>query len=194
MKCFSAIFGFAAATSCSAFVAPATHSAPRATLALDASILDTLSSLEGPGQVWGAEGIAVGKEESDFKGHDGLGQFVQRLQSSGVAAALQGPGPFTVFAPTDSAIEAYEQMKGPVDASVCNYCIVQGLVPSSALSSAPLTTLQGDSLTYGRRFRKDFVNDAIVGEKTFGPYADFPTDVQCDNGVIHTVGICLSPN
>lgn len=69
-----------------------------------------------------------------------------------------------------------------------------GAVPSSGLSSAPLTTLQGSSITYGRRFRKDFVDDAIVGEKTFGQFNDFPTDVQCDNGVIHTVGIMLAPN
>jgi uncharacterized surface protein with fasciclin (FAS1) repeats len=85
-------------------------------------------------------------------------------------------------------------MKGPVDANVLNYCIVPGNIPSSSLASAPLTTLQGGSLTYGRRFRKDFVNDAIVGEKTFGPYNNYPTDVTCDNGVIHVIGIVLSPN
>ena len=161
---------------------------------LSASILDTIATLEGPGQVWGAEGIEVGKEESDLKGYDNFGLFAQRLQSTGVAQALSGPGPFTVFAPTDTAIQSYEAMKGPVDANVLNYCIVPGNIASSALSSAPLTTLQGSALTYGRRFRKDFVDDAIVGEKTFGRFSDFPTDVACDNGVIHAVGIMLAPN
>jgi uncharacterized surface protein with fasciclin (FAS1) repeats len=187
----------AAAAPCSAFAptfkAPGRRAASGA-FALDANIVDTLATLEGPGQVWGAEGIAVGKEESDFKGSDNFGLFVQRLRSTGVAGTLQGPGPFTVFAPTDSAVESYEKTKGPLDANVINYCIVPGSVPSGSLSSAPLATLQGGALTYGRRFRKDFVNDAIVGEKTFGPYADFPTDVACDNGVVHGIGLVLSPN
>lgn len=189
---FSATILAIAATSCSAF-APSAHSS-RAAFALDASIVDTLATLEGPGQVWGADGIAVGKEESDFKGFDGFTKFSALLQSTGVAATLQGPGPFTVFAPTDSAIGAYEATVGPVDAAVLSCSIVSGSIPSSSLASSPLQTLAGTQLTYGRRFRKDFVDDAIIGEKTFGPFADFPIDVACDNGIIHSVGIMLIPN
>jgi hypothetical protein len=37
------------------------------------------------------------------------------------------------------------------------------------------------------------VDDSILGEKTFGAFSDFPVDVACDNGVIHAVGIQLSP-
>ena len=129
-----------------------------------------------------------------FDSYDNFSKFTSLLQSTGVAATLQGPGPFTVFAPTDSAIDAYEATKGPIDGNALAYCIVNGNVPSSALSSAPLDTLMGSPLTYGRRFRKDFVNDAIVGEKTFGAYNDFPTDVACDNGVIHAIGIMVTPN
>jgi uncharacterized surface protein with fasciclin (FAS1) repeats len=160
--------------------------------ALNADIMSTLSSLEGPGQVWGAEGIAVGKEESDFRGFDNFALFTARLQSTGVAQTLAGPGPFTVFAPTDTAIESYERMTGPVDAAVLQYCIVPGALSSSAVSNQPLTTLQGTALTYSRKFRKDFVNDAILGEKTFGQFSDFPIDVACDNGVVHSIGIMLS--
>jgi len=158
---------------------------------LDASIVDTLATLEGPGQVWGAEGIAVGKEESDFKAYDNFGKFVARLQSTGVAQTLAGPGPYTVFAPTDSAVESYEARNGPITAAAINYCIVPGNIASSALSTTPLTNLAGSTLKYGRRFRKDFVEDSIIGEKTFGPFNDFPIDVKCDNGVIHAVGLML---
>lgn len=193
---FTSILLALATPLCTAFApsAPSSSKTTRASLVLGASVLDTLNQLEGPGQVWGAEGINVGKEESDFKGFDGFQKFVSLLQSTGVAQALQGPGPFTVFAPTNSAIETYEQNVGPIDGNALAYCIVQGSVPSSALGSANLQTLSGGTLTYGRRFRKDFINDAIVGEKTFGRFADFPTDVTCDNGVIHSVGIMLSPN
>jgi uncharacterized surface protein with fasciclin (FAS1) repeats len=170
------------------------HSAFVRTSALDANVVDTLATLQGPGQVWGADGIAVGKEESELKGYDNFGLFRARLQSTGVAATLAGPGPFTVFAPTDTAILTYEKMVGPVDASVCSYCIVPGQLSSSAISTSPLATLHGKAIAYSRKFRKDFVNDAIVGEKTFGAFSDFPTDVACDNGVVHSIGLVLSPN
>jgi uncharacterized surface protein with fasciclin (FAS1) repeats len=161
---------------------------------LNANIVDTLASLQGPGQVWGADGIDVGMGEADLKGYDNFELFSARLASTGVAATLQGAGPFTVFAATDTAIQTYETLTGgPITADVLNYCIVPGAVASSAVSSNPLTTVQGESLTYSRKFRKDFVDDAILGEKTFGGFSDFPVDVACDNGVIHTVGIMTSP-
>ena len=43
--------------------APATAAAP----AGRANLVGTLGTLEGPGQVWGADGIAVGKEEDNLK-------------------------------------------------------------------------------------------------------------------------------
>jgi uncharacterized surface protein with fasciclin (FAS1) repeats len=178
--------------SASAFVPITTSNKARVnSVALDASIVDTLRTLQGPGQVWGAEGIAVGKEESDFRGYDNFGKLSALLQSTGVAQALSGPGPFTIFAPTDSAIETYEANKGPVTGNVLAMSVVNGAVTSANLATSPLVTLSGATLQYKRQFRKDFVNDAIVGEKTFGAFDNFPTDVYCDNGVIHAVGIML---
>jgi uncharacterized surface protein with fasciclin (FAS1) repeats len=161
---------------------------------MNANIVDTLADLQGPGQVWGADGIAQDKGEAELKGYDNLGLFSARLASTGVADTLKGAGPFTVFAMTDPAIETYEGLIGPVNADVLKYCIVPGKISASAVSSATLTTLQGKAISYSRKFRKDFVDDAILGEKTFGPFADYPIDVACDNGVIHTIGIALSPD
>jgi len=177
----------AAATPVAATAAP-----PATAAGGGGDIMGTLQGLEGPGQVWGADGIEVGKEESDLKGYDNFGIFVQRLQSSGVANDLAGPGPFTVFAPTDTAIQTYEKMIGPFDAAVCKLHIVSGNVASSSVGTADLSSIGGQKLVYKRAFRKDFVNDVIIGEKTFGPFSDFPTDVACSNGVIHTVGISMA--
>jgi hypothetical protein len=187
---FSAVIFAAAATSAAAF-APSAN--VRASTMLDASITDTLASLEGPGQVWGADGIAVGKEEAELRGYDNFALFSARLASTGVAATLAGPGPFTVFAPTDTAIQSYETTVGPFDAAVANYCIVAGQISAGAVASTPLATLQGGSIAYSRKFRKDFVDDAILGEKTFGQFSDFPIDVACDNGVIHSIGMVITP-
>jgi hypothetical protein len=155
-------------------------------------VVSTLRSLQGPGQVWGADGIAVGKEESDLKGYENFGKFVSLLESTGVAAELAGAGPFTIFAPTDPALESYELLRGPVDARVLKMHIVPGLISSKDVSSADLTSLGGEKLTYRYAVRKNFVNDAIIGEKTFGPYSDYPIDVACSNGVIHAVGLCFA--
>ena len=150
----------------------------------------TLKDLEGPGQVWGADGIAVGKEENDLKGYENFSKFYDALQSTGVAAAL-GAGPYTVFAPTDPALESYEMLRGPVTADVVKMHIVNGKIPTADVPTADLTALDGTKLVYRYAVRKNFVHDAIIGEKTFGPYSDYPVDVECDNGLIHSVGLCF---
>ena len=182
----------APAAAAPAAAAPAAAAPAAAAPAAGGSVVDVLSGLQGPGQVWGADGIAVGKEESDLKGYDNLDLFVARLQSTGVAAEISGPGPFTVFAPTNTAIETYEKNFGPFDADCCRTHIVTGNVPSSQVGTASLTNLGGKPLAYKRAFRKDFVNDAIIGEVTFGRFENFPTDVTASNGVIHTVGLSMA--
>jgi len=188
-----------AAAAPAAPAAPAAYAAPAAPAPAAAApaagaggaVADTLASLEGPGQVWGADGIAVGKEESDLKGYDNFNLFYDRLQSTGVINEISGPGPFTIFAPVNSAVETYEMMKGPLDAAAVKRQIVPGNIASSAVSSADLTSLGGEKLNYRYAVRKHFINDAIIGEKTFGPFSDYPMDVACSNGVIHAVGLCF---
>jgi len=182
----------APAAAAPAAAAPAAAAPAAAAPAAGGSIVSVLETLEGPGQVWGADGIAVGKEESDLKGYDNFGLFVERLKSTGVADILNGPGPFTVFAPVDSAIVTHEKNFGPFDADACKTHIVNGKVSSSAVSSADLSNVGGTPLAYRRAVRKDFVNDAIIGEKTFGQYSDYPIDVETSNGVIHGVGLSMA--
>jgi hypothetical protein len=131
------------------------------------------------------------RDEADLRRYDNFGLFCARLASTGVADTLRDLDPSLRLQP---AIEAHEAKVGPVNAEVLKYCIVAGKVAASGVSSADLTTLQGKPLTYTRKFRKDFVDDAILGENTFGPFANYPIDVACDNGVIHTIGIALSPD
>ena len=154
-------------------------------------LTSTLGSLEGPGQVWGDLGIAQGKEENDLKGYENFGKFAAALASTGVAAEIAGAGPFTIFAPTDPALESYELLRGPLTAEIIKQHIVPGLISQADIPTADLTSLGGTPLVYRYAVRKHFVNDAIIGEKTFGPYSDYPMDVACSNGVIHSVGLCF---
>lgn len=170
-----------------AAAAPAAAAAAPAAAAVGggSDVASTLKSLQGAGHVWGADGIAVGKEESDIKGYDSFTKFAAALESSGVDL---NSGSYTIFAPTDDTCESYEQLRGPMTADIVKMHIVEGKIKSSDIPNTPLNSLNGP-LTYRYAVRKHFVNDAIIGEKTFGKGPDFPIDIDCGNHIIHTVGL-----
>lgn len=187
MKFTATIFAVVAA-SASAF-APVAF-APKASSCLNANIVDTVSSLQGPGVVWGAEGVMLGHDENDHKGYDNFGSFIAAVNSAGLSDILKGAGPFTVFAPTDSAMAAY---KGAITPEFVKYHIAKGSHSSGSLG-ANLPTLNGKELTYGRRFRKNFIDDAIIGQAdNFGGGSAYPTDITCDNGIVHAISVVLEP-
>mmetsp|Transcript_2187 Transcript_2187/g.3239 ORF Transcript_2187/g.3239 Transcript_2187/m.3239 type:complete len:197 (-) Transcript_2187:179-769(-) len=180
------------ATSAAAFVNPSAFGT-RACTSLSASLLDTAASLQGPGIVWGSDGAEFGHGENDIKGYDNLTKFVAAVQAAGLSSVLQGPGPYTVFAPTDSAVDQYATKGGQLTADVLKYHIVEGRHTADSISG-DLKTLQGESLTYKRQFRQTFVDDAIVGQAdNFGGGSVFPKDVQADNGLIHAISLVCEP-
>jgi len=154
-------------------------------------IVTTAVGLQGPVMYWGADGVALGHEESDIKGYDNFGKLCGALTSFGLVDALKGPGPFTVFAPTDAAIEAFT---GEITADILKYHVVPGKVMFSSITG-DLKTLQGSTLTYGRRFRKTFLDNAMVGISSSGASKGqvYPVDVECTNGVIHAIDVVLVP-
>lgn len=176
--------GTTAAAAAPAAAAPAA-AAPAAGGGGGSDVASTLMNLQGAGHVWGADGIAVGKEESDIKGHDSFKKFAAALQSSGVDL---NSGSYTIFAPTDDTCESYEQLRGAMTADIVKMHIVEGKISSKDIPNTPLNSLNGP-LTYRYAVRKHFVNDAIIGESTFGGGPDFPIDIDCGNHVIHTVGL-----
>jgi uncharacterized surface protein with fasciclin (FAS1) repeats len=122
------------------------------------------------------------------------GQFktlLAALDAAGLTSALQGAGPFTVFAPTDAAFAKLP--KGAVDAllkdpeklkAVLTYHVVPGnLKAADVLGGAALVTLQGEALKAtldGSTARVD--GAAIV-----------TTDLECSNGVVHVIDTVLMP-
>jgi hypothetical protein len=149
-------------------------------------ILSTLKTLEGAGHVWGADGIAAGKEESDIRKYDSFGKFAAIVEAAGID--LSGK---TIFAPTDDALGTYEAMRGEVTADVVKMHIVEGKIASKDIPTTPLNSLNG-ALTYRYAVRKNFVNDAVIGEGTFGGGPDYPIDIDCGDSIIHTVSHCFA--
>lgn len=126
------------------------------------------------------------------------GQFtvlLEAAQKAGLVDALKGPGPFTVFAPTDAAFGAAltklgitkEQLlnSGPILTAILKYHVLSGAVPSSAITG-PLgpTTLEGRQILV---IPKD-------GKVTLNLSATVVTpDVEATNGVIHVIDQVLLP-
>jgi len=113
------------------------------------------------------------------------------LTRAGLVPALQQPGPYTVFAPTDAAFKKVP--KKTLDALLRNkaklkavllYHVVSGEVTAAdvvKLSSAK--TLEGKNVRIRVAGSKVFVNDAKVTT----------ADVKASNGVIHVVNKVLLP-
>jgi uncharacterized surface protein with fasciclin (FAS1) repeats len=116
--------------------------------------------------------------------------LVKAVQAAGLVETLSGPGPFTVFAPTDEAfaklppgtIEALLADKAKLTA-VLTYHVVAGKVMAAdvvGLTSA--TTVQGSELTI----------DTSSGVKINGANVT-ATDIGASNGVIHVIDTVLLP-
>jgi uncharacterized surface protein with fasciclin (FAS1) repeats len=114
------------------------------------------------------------------------------VNAAGLTSTLQGPGPFTVFAPTDAAFAALPA--GTVPAllndipqltNILTYHVVSGEVTASEvvqLSSA--TTLNGQDITITVANGEVFINGVKV----------IQTDIRTSNGVIHVIEGVLLPN
>jgi uncharacterized surface protein with fasciclin (FAS1) repeats len=114
------------------------------------------------------------------------------LQAAGLVDALKGPGPFTVFAPTDEAFAklpagTVETLLKPENkeklTAVLTYHVVAGKVMAAdvtKLSSAK--TLQGQSLTISTKGGVKVDNANVV-----------KTDIACSNGVIHVIDSVVLP-
>lgn len=119
--------------------------------------------------------------------------LVEAVQSAGLVDALKGPGPFTVFAPTDEAFAklppgTLENLLKPENKGmlqkILKYHVVAGLVTSKDVMKAhSAKTLEGRSLTIDARSSGVMVNNAHVVK----------TDIAASNGVIHVIDTVLLP-
>jgi transforming growth factor-beta-induced protein len=114
------------------------------------------------------------------------------IDAAGLEATLSGPGPFTVFAPTDDAFAKLPP--GTVDdllkpenkeklVAVLTYHVVPGnVMAKDVVSSAKLKSVQGQELTVRVEGSAVSIDGASV----------IQTDIAASNGVIHVIdGVVL---
>ena len=111
------------------------------------------------------------------------------LKAAGLVETLKGPGPFTVFAPTDAAfakippaqLQALLADKAKLTA-VLTYHVVPGVVMSKDVKPGMVKTVQGSALSVTTMDGVK-VNDAKVTA----------VDIVADNGVIHVIDTVVLP-
>jgi transforming growth factor-beta-induced protein len=129
--------------------------------------------------------VATAVEAGSFK------TLAAALGAADLVKTLQGPGPFTVFAPTD---EAFAKLPaGTVEAllkdvpklkGILTYHVVAGDVRAAqVVQMAGAKTLQGQEVKIHVSDDKVKVDGAMVVK----------TDIVCSNGVIHVIDAVLLP-
>lgn len=112
--------------------------------------------------------------------------------AAGLAEALSGDGPFTVFAPTDAAFAALPEgtipalLADPTGAlaDILKYHVLAGTVISTDLSDGmTATTLLGKDIEVTINSEGVFINNAKVTV----------ADIMTDNGVVHVIDAVLIP-
>ena len=116
--------------------------------------------------------------------------LVTAVQAAGLVNTLKGPGPFTVFAPTDAAFAKIPKDK--LDAllkdkaaltKVLTYHVVAGKVMAADVKPGEAKTVQGQSVKLSTADGKVMVDGATV----------VAADVVASNGVIHVIDSVILP-
>jgi uncharacterized surface protein with fasciclin (FAS1) repeats len=130
--------------------------------------------------------VEIASENGDFS------TLVAGVVAAGLADTLSGPGPFTVFAPTNEAFAklpagTLEELLKPENkeklAAILTYHVVAGKVMSTDLSNGQkAATVNGQevTITIGDGVQVDAATIAAA-------------DLEASNGVIHVVDSVLMP-
>lgn len=131
--------------------------------------------------------------------------LVAAVQAAGLVETLSGPGPFTVFAPTNAAFAklpagTVESLTQPANREaltrILTYHVVAGRVSAADLGAqidagggrATLTTVQGGTLTATREGQSIRLTDAAGGTALVTA-----ADIAGSNGVIHVIDTVVMP-
>lgn len=133
---------------------------------------------------WSADIVATAAADGSLK------TFVSAIRAAGLADTLRGPGPFTIFAPTDQAFaklppgQLNALMKDKVRlAQILTYHILPGKTLVTEFKPGPAKTVQGDMLMLKSDNGMVTVDNANV----------IQSDLQADNGVIQAIDTVLMP-
>jgi uncharacterized surface protein with fasciclin (FAS1) repeats len=116
--------------------------------------------------------------------------LTKAVADAGLTDTLKGPGPFTVFAPTDAAFNALPKdqlSKLTADkaqlAALLTYHVVPGKVMAKDVSNTAAKTVNGANANLSRSGNLVGYEDALVTK----------ADIEATNGVIHVIDKVVLP-
>ncbi|HEY7005267.1 MAG TPA: fasciclin domain-containing protein [Sphingomicrobium sp.] len=157
----------------------------------------------GPTNVQSPQAAKVAGDKTIAAGLPANGKFMAAAKAAGLDQTLAGPGPYTVFVPTDDAIGQAEA--GTFDTSPGNRAQLTGIItnlilPGTVLvadidkaidagkGKAPLATMGGGTLTATKEGGNTVITDSAGHKATISQ-----GDQQFSNGVVHQVSSVLMP-
>lgn len=136
---------------------------------------------ETPGNI-----VEVATEAGDFT------TLLAAIEAAGLVETLEGPGPFTVFAPTDEAFAALPaglldalllEENRDVLAQILTYHVVSGEVLAADVVAGDVPSVEGSAITITTD------NGVVLN----GSAEVILTDVKASNGVIHAINAVILP-
>jgi len=119
-----------------------------------------------------------------------LGTLAKLVADAGLTDTLRGPGPFTLFAPSDEAFKAVPaktmaELAANKDLlrSVLTYHVIAGKVMAAQVPNGKVKTVNGAELNLAKSGSFVTVEDAVVQT----------ADVAVTNGVVHVIDRVLIP-
>ena len=173
-----------------------TAEAPAATAMTDSMAMPNDSSRMGSPAGVLVDGVAMTPDRTIVQNAvlaPSVSTLVKAVQAAGLDGTLSGPGPFTVFAPTNAAFdklpkgavaglmkpESKEKLQG-----VLTYHVIAGrLLAADLRDGQELTTVNGEKVKVSVKDGHVMINDATVQTP----------DVISSNGVTHLIDTVLLP-
>jgi len=116
------------------------------------------------------------------------------LEAAGLVEALNGEGPFTVFAPTDEAFAklpegTLESLLKPENKDKLIDILTYHVVPGKVMAKTAVTLDKAGALNK-KEIALQLKDDALILNDTAKV---IKTDVDCSNGVIHVIDTVILP-
>lgn len=128
--------------------------------------------------------VEVARAAGDFN------TLVGALEATGLDETLSGEGPFTVFAPTDTAFALLpDGLVASLDAATLTTVLTYHVVPG-AVDAATVVTLDSAPTVEGSDIAIQVDNGGVVLD---GRVQVVTTDIQASNGIIHVIDAVLIP-
>jgi uncharacterized surface protein with fasciclin (FAS1) repeats len=120
--------------------------------------------------------------------------LVAAVQAAGLVATLKGPGPFTVFAPTDEAFGklpkgALEKLLKPENKAKLAAILTYHVIPGKKLAGDVVTMDKAETVQ-GSWIKITAINGGVMIDKA----TVVQTDIEATNGVIHVIDTVLLPS